>query len=56
MGSSRDGGRQRAVRKTANYTDVVTKAADAGYRLIIVVAGIHNNLRDQTQTRIDGDS
>lgn len=39
--------------KTANYTHVVTKAADAGYRLIIVVAGIHNNLRDQTQTRID---
>ena len=39
--------------KTANYTDVVTKAADAGYRLIIVVAGIHNNLRDQTQGRID---
>jgi hypothetical protein len=39
--------------KTANYTDVITKAADAGYRLIIVVAGIHNNLRDQTQTRID---
>lgn len=39
--------------KTANYTDLVAKAADAGYRLIIVVAGIHNNLRDQTQTRID---
>jgi hypothetical protein len=39
--------------KTANYTDVVSKAVDAGYRLVIVVAGIHNNLRDQTQTRID---
>ena len=29
------------------------KAADAGYRLIIVIAGIHNNLRNQTQERID---
>lgn len=39
--------------KTANYTGLVCKAADAGYRLIIVVAGIHNNLRNQTQERID---
>lgn len=39
--------------KTANYTGLVCKAADAGYRLIIVVAGIHNNLRNQTQARID---
>ncbi|MDB2399090.1 Z1 domain-containing protein [Planktomarina sp.] len=39
--------------KTANYTGVICKAADAGYRLIIVIAGIHNNLRNQTQERID---
>ncbi|MFC0304014.1 Z1 domain-containing protein [Rhizorhabdus histidinilytica] len=39
--------------KTANYTGLVCKAADAGYRLIIVIAGIHNNLRNQTQERID---
>ncbi len=39
--------------KTANYTGVICKAADAGYRLIIVIAGIHNNLRNQTQMRID---
>lgn len=39
--------------KTANYTGLVCKAADAGYRLIIVIAGIHNNLRNQTQGRID---
>lgn len=39
--------------KTANYTGLVCKAADAGYRLIIVIAGIHNNLRSQTQERID---
>src|SRR5207253_6615200 len=29
------------------------KAADAGYRLIVVIAGVHNNLRNQTQLRID---
>jgi hypothetical protein len=39
--------------KTANYTGLICKAADAGYRLIIVIAGIHNNLRNQTQLRID---
>jgi len=39
--------------KTANYIGVVTKAADAGYKFIIVIAGIHNNLRKQTQQRID---
>ncbi|MBG6154755.1 hypothetical protein IWQ52_000617 [Labrenzia sp. EL_159] len=39
--------------KTANYTGLICKAADAGYRLIVVVAGIHNNLRNQTQERID---
>ena len=39
--------------KTANYSGVICKAADAGYRLIIVVAGVHNNLRSQTQARID---
>ncbi len=39
--------------KTANYIDVIAKAADAGYKFIIVIAGIHNNLRKQTQERID---
>ncbi len=39
--------------KTANYTGLICKAADAGYRLVIVIAGIHNNLRNQTQARID---
>ncbi len=39
--------------KTANYMGVIAKAADAGYKFIIVVAGIHNNLRKQTQERID---
>jgi hypothetical protein len=39
--------------KTANYTGLIAKAADAGYKFIIVIAGIHNNLRKQTQERID---
>lgn len=39
--------------KTANYTGLIARAADAGYKFIIVVAGIHNNLRKQTQQRID---
>lgn len=39
--------------KTANYTGLICKAADAGYRLIIIIAGIHTNLRNQTQERID---
>ncbi|UWR06534.1 Z1 domain-containing protein [Ruegeria sp. B32] len=39
--------------KTANYSGLICKAADAGYRLVVVIAGIHNNLRNQTQERID---
>jgi hypothetical protein len=39
--------------KTANYTGLIARAADAGYRFIIVIAGIHNNLRSQTQRRLD---
>lgn len=39
--------------KTGNYTGLICKAADAGYKVIIVIAGIHNNLRNQTQRRID---
>lgn len=41
--------------KTANYSALISKAADAGYRLIIVLSGIHNDLRRQTQERIDHD-
>jgi hypothetical protein len=39
--------------KTANYIGLICKAADAGYRLIVVIAGVHNNLRNQTQKRMD---
>jgi hypothetical protein len=39
--------------KTANFTGVVARAADAGYRLVIVLAGTWNILRNQTQRRFD---
>jgi hypothetical protein len=39
--------------KTGNYTGLVCKAADAGYKIIIVLAGLHNNLRSQTQIRLE---
>lgn len=39
--------------KTSNYTGLICKAADAGYKIIIVLAGLHNNLRTQTQIRLD---
>src|ERR1700722_11320220 len=38
--------------KTANYTAVAAKAADAGYRLVIVLSGIDNGLRRQTNIRL----
>lgn len=39
--------------KTANFTAVISKAADAGYKLFIVLSGLHNGLRRQTQERLD---
>ncbi|ADY13313.1 Z1 domain-containing protein [Sphaerochaeta globosa] len=39
--------------KTANYTAFCNKAADAGYDVIIILAGISESLRFQTQTRLD---
>jgi hypothetical protein len=39
--------------KTANYTAVAARAADAGYRVVIVLSGIHDSLRNQTQRRLD---
>ncbi|MEH2484540.1 Z1 domain-containing protein [Bradyrhizobium sp. AZCC 2230] len=41
--------------KTANFTGVIAKAIDAGYRLIIVLSGLTDLLRNQTQRRIDMD-
>lgn len=39
--------------KTGNYTGLINKAVDLGYRYIIILAGMHDNLRSQTQERID---
>ena len=39
--------------KTANFTGLINKAYDVGYKLIIVLSGIHNDLRTQTQIRLN---
>lgn len=39
--------------KTTNFTAVIAKAADVGYKFVIVLSGIHNGLRKQTQERLD---
>lgn len=41
--------------KTANYSAVIAKALDSKYRMVIVLSGVHNNLRKQTQQRLDRD-
>lgn len=41
--------------KTATYTAICNKASDAGYRVIIVLAGMMENLRVQTQERLDAE-
>lgn len=39
--------------KTANYLSLINLAADYNYKLIILITGIHNNLRSQTQKRVN---
>lgn len=39
--------------KTANFTGLICKATDAGFKVIIVLAGLHDSLRIQTQRRLD---
>lgn len=39
--------------KTTNFTAVIAKAIDAGYRMVIVLTGMHEALRRQTQRRLD---
>lgn len=41
--------------KTANMTAVIAKALDAGYNAVIVLAGLTNKLRYQTQMRMFSD-
>ena len=39
--------------KTSNYIELICKAADAGYKFIVVLTGTTNSLRAQTQLRFD---
>lgn len=39
--------------KTASYTGLIAKAADAGYKVIILLTGMIEDLRKQTQERLD---
>jgi hypothetical protein len=39
--------------KTANYIGLICKAVDAGYKIVIVLAGLNSNLRSQTQIRLE---
>ena len=39
--------------KTSNFTGLIAKTADAGYRLFIVLSGMSNILRRQTQERLN---
>lgn len=39
--------------KTGNYVGLINKAADSGYKVIIVLGGTLNSLRNQTQNRLD---
>ncbi|GGR73199.1 endonuclease [Micromonospora fulviviridis] len=39
--------------KTTNFMSVVAKMCDVGYRLVIVLSGITDNLRSQTQQRLE---
>ena len=39
--------------KTSNYIELICKASDAGYKFIVVLTGMTNSLRAQTQLRFD---
>lgn len=39
--------------KTGNFMGVINKAVDSGYKIVIILSGIHENLRGQTQERIE---
>jgi hypothetical protein len=39
--------------KTSTYTGLISKAADAGYKIVILLTGITETLRSQTQKRIE---
>ncbi len=39
--------------KTANYTGLICKAVDSGYKVVVLLTGTIEKLRQQTQQRID---
>lgn len=39
--------------KTANYSGLISKAADSGYRIIVLLTGMIEELRSQSQARLD---
>jgi len=39
--------------KTANYTALAARAVDAGFRIVLILSGIHDSLRSQTQNRLE---
>lgn len=39
--------------KTANYTGLICKAVDSGYKVVVLLTGMIEKLRQQTQQRID---
>ena len=39
--------------KTSNYIELICKAADAGYKFMVILTGTTNSLRAQTQLRFD---
>ncbi|MFJ9686558.1 Z1 domain-containing protein [Streptomyces bacillaris] len=41
--------------KTSNFSALIAKASDVGYKIIIVLSGLHNTLRLQTQRRLQRD-
>jgi hypothetical protein len=41
--------------KTANFMAVISKAADAGYKMFVVLSGVTNKLRNQTQQRLEAE-
>lgn len=39
--------------KTGNFVGLANKAMDCGYKIILVLTGMYNDLRSQTQSRMD---
>ena len=41
--------------KTGNFTGLIARAVDSGYNFVIVLSGLYNALRNQTQNRLDAE-